>query len=114
MPADKTPPAAPAEWLGAAIALSGRMVEAARAGDWDRLSILEHERSQLLHGNLAARLSHMPGGASADVKAALAACLRLNDEIAAITGAHMARLSELLSEMAQPAGRNGPPQRPPG
>jgi hypothetical protein len=63
---------------------------------------------------LASRPSRQPVSPSADVKAALATCLRLNDEITALTGAHMTRLGALLTEMSGASGGGAPPQRPPG
>ena len=89
------------------------MLEAARAGDWDRLAALENDRSRQLGTDIRAGLSLTPA-AAAEAKALLATCLRLNDEITAITGAHMARLGEVLAEMSSTAAHSPPPERPNG
>ncbi len=113
MPANDTETRAQLERLARAVALSSQMLDAARAGDWDVLASLESDRSRLLGDDYASVLSQSPS-AAARVKEGLATCLRLNDEIAALTGARMARLGELLAEMSSPPAGNGPPQRPPG
>jgi len=113
VPAEKTPTGTSTEVLAVAVALSRQMLEAAKSGDWDRLAALEHERSRQLGAGLSSSLTLTPA-AAAEVKALLANCLRLNDEIAALTGAHMSRLSELLAEMTQTPPGSDPPPRPPG
>ncbi len=113
VPAKDSETRAPLERLARAVALSSQMLDAAKAGDWDLLASLESERSNLLGADFASALSEAPATA-ARVKESLATCLRLNDEIAALTGARMARLGELLTEMSSPPAGNGPPRQPPG
>lgn len=117
MPADKPPagttPAldlVQASDLVQAIELCQQMLEAARAADWDRLVALEAERAPLLSRALSSDLPTVTR--PAEVKAQIATCLRLNDEIAALTSAHITRLAEVLQGMSQPpAGAAPPPTR---
>lgn len=95
----------------AALALSRQMLEAAKAGDWDRLAALETQRSACIGDGLPAN-SVLTPAAAAEAKSLLATCLRLNDEITALTGAHMARLGEVLAEMSSASTATPPPPRP--
>ena len=109
MPAEQQGSTArPGDALAQAIELSRRMLDAARVADWDALARLEALRAPLLDRALAA--GGRAGEASQPEAAArLAACLRLNDEVAALTAAHVARLASLLADGAGPAADRGPP-----
>ncbi len=100
MPADDASPGAPIEALRSAATLSGQMLAAAEAGDWDRLVGLEGERSRCLDDAIGAG---QPGALANVSEAAslLATCLRLNDQISALTRLHMTGLSDLLAETGQ-------------
>lgn len=108
MPADSPTPGDIVRILDEAVALSRDMLDAARRGDWDALASLEQKRFELLGRDLLARLSTQASAQNKGAKAAIEACLRLNDEIAALTGAHMARLGALLAGMAQVGGGDAP------
>ena len=112
MPADDGPRGALLEVLRAAVSLSQQMLAAAEAGDWERLAALESERSRQLTAGLAPDLKNV--AAAAEAKVLLASCLRLNDQISALTSAHMTRLERLLAEMATSVSDRPPPQRPNG
>lgn len=126
MPADDPLYAAPIEVLAGAVALSRKMLDAAKAGDWTALAALEGERSRLFGSELAATLAGVPANRVLQFREALATCLRLNDETAALTAAHMQRLRQLVDAIAAtdrtdaPTGLGGtttrspPPERPPG
>ena len=114
VPAEGDGTTGPPEALKAAVDLSGRMLDAARAGDWDRLAVLEHDRSRLLAVDLAAVIAQASGADADRMRADLAACIRLNDEITALTGSHISRLGELIAEMSASTSANGPPPRQPG
>lgn len=94
------------------MSLSQQMLAAAEAGDWERLAALEDERSRQLVAGLAPAFKNV--AAAAEAKVLLASCLRLNDQISALTSAHMTRLEGLLSEMAPSASDHPLPQRPNG
>lgn len=113
MPADKASTGTSIEVLAAAVALSRQMLESAKAGEWDRLAALESERSLRLGSDISSSLALSPA-AAAEAKSLLATCLRLNDEITALTGAHMVRLGEVLAEMSRASADHAPPQRPTG
>jgi len=126
VPADDPLHAAPIEVLAGAVALSRKMLDAAKAGDWTALAALECERSRLFGSELAVTLAGVPANRVLQFREALATCLRLNDETAALTAAHMQRLRQLVDAMAAtdrtdaPTGpgstttRSPPPERPPG
>ncbi|MFZ4498446.1 MAG: flagellar protein FliT [Burkholderiales bacterium] len=111
MPAEsKAPTAAPVETLAQAVDLSRQMLEAAHAADWDALARLEAQRAPLLERALEGGAGVLPRAQVERHGAQLAACLRLNDEIATLTGAHVARLAELIAEATgRPADRGAPP-----
>lgn len=96
MSADGRTTAPPLAALSHAVALSGQMLEAARAGEWERLLALETQRVDLLGHGLAA----LPALAPDLAKPLVAQCLRLNDDIVALTRARIGRLETLLSALA--------------
>ena len=85
-----------AERLRQAVGLSQRMLQSATAGDWSTVATLEVERADLLdQPTLAAcrRLTHESRGGVGEL---LSQCLRLNDELAALTALHLRHLDEII------------------
>ncbi|MBU3694922.1 MAG: hypothetical protein FGM40_08870 [Rhodocyclaceae bacterium] len=107
VPADQDPLSDLAGHLGRALDLSERMLAAARDGDWPRLTGLEAERGAVLDAVLPGLAPGLDARRREQVVPVLAACLRVNEELAAITGEQVRALRQSLDAMDAARVRDG-------
>lgn len=92
------------------------MLAAARAGDWVSVAAIEAERVGLLDEASLAACRNLAEPRRGRVTALLAECLRVNDEVVAVTAEHLRRMREILalpqagppSAGSSPGGRGVP------
>jgi hypothetical protein len=97
VPADPNTAESLSDRFERAIALSHRMLVAARAGDWGSVAAIEAERVGLLDEASLAACRNLAEPRRGRVSALLAECLRINDEVVAVTAEHVHRMREILA-----------------
>lgn len=99
MSAEAASPEALPGRLTRALRLSAKMLEAARAGDWLAVAGLESERNRLLDAASLAGVGGLREPQRAQVRILLADCLRVNDQLTAVTGDHVRALGAVLGQL---------------